>query len=249
MRFPQAEVDVGNTRIKWRVRYAMNRLGPVMYRPSADSAVVMEELQADGVRALALSSVGAPAAVQQWQQYAQECQWSLYLAASESSAAGVVNAYREPGRLGVDRWLAMVAARNAYPSDCLCVFNAGSALTVDFVAADGRHLGGYIVQGWAMLQQALLGNTQRIHVRAEMMSDTLPGDDTDSCVGHGRLLMWQGFIRQMIVQAESYSAVSRFVVAGGDADKVLPVLQGRLCVHCPDLVLDGLAIMARSAEC
>ena len=59
---------------------------------------------------------------------------------------GVRCAYADPARLGVDRWVAVLAAYHA-AHGAACVLDAGTAVTFDAVAADGRHLGGLIFPG------------------------------------------------------------------------------------------------------
>ncbi len=65
---------------------------------------------------------------------------------SEAAAPGVRSAYAEPATLGVDRWLALVGAAGLGVGDCFIV-DAGSAITLDLLRADGTHLGGAILPG------------------------------------------------------------------------------------------------------
>ena len=65
---------------------------------------------------------------------------------SEPGVLGVTNGYVEPGRLGSDRWMALLGAAAMADTDCI-VIDAGSAITVDLLSADGRHLGGAIMPG------------------------------------------------------------------------------------------------------
>ena len=64
--------------------------------------------------------------------------------AATREACGVTNGYDQPERLGVDRWLALIGAHEG--RDCI-VIDAGSAITVDLLRGDGRHLGGAILAG------------------------------------------------------------------------------------------------------
>src|SRR5207247_7904642 len=63
-----------------------------------------------------------------------------------------------PDRVGLDRLAAAVAAnvirRQSRPA---IVIDAGSAITVDFVAADGAFEGGVILPGFRMSAEALYG--------------------------------------------------------------------------------------------
>ena len=88
-------------------------------------------------------------------------QWQLVpeYAHTQAYYQGLTVAYQDERRLGVDRWLAMLAARQAAAGQGVCVVDCGSALTLDVVDHEGRHLGGYIVPGLAMMESALLNNT------------------------------------------------------------------------------------------
>ena len=50
---------------------------------------------------------------------------------SEAQAFDVTNSYQQPHLLGVDRWLALVAAAELYPNTELLIADAGTALTID----------------------------------------------------------------------------------------------------------------------
>ena len=100
-----------------------------------------------------------------------------------ASACGVRNAYAEPQRLGVDRFLAMVAAYADGYAPCI-VAGAGTALTLDALTADGRHLGGLIAPGPQLMQRSLLDATAR--VRPERPGDVVMfADNTADAVVSG----------------------------------------------------------------
>ena len=63
----------------------------------------------------------------------------------------MTNAYPQPQSLGVDRWLALIAARQLAPG-WACVIDAGTALTIDALDAAGLHLGGLIIPGSRMIE-------------------------------------------------------------------------------------------------
>ena len=86
-------------------------------------------------------------------------------ALARQSAGGIRNAYPEPAKLGVDRWLAMLGG-HALERGAVCVVSVGTAMTIDGVDADGRHLGGVIVPGPDLMVGSLLKNTSDIAQRA-----------------------------------------------------------------------------------
>ena len=58
--------------------------------------------------------------------------------------------YDDPARIGVDRLAAAAAAHRAAPAgQAVVVVDAGTALTVDAIDAEGTFRGGVIVPGYA----------------------------------------------------------------------------------------------------
>jgi len=158
-------------------------------------------------------------------------------------AAGVVNGYRDQQRLGLDRWLAMIAAYDMCGGACLVV-DLGTAITVDLVANDGAHLGGYIAPGIALLREQLLAHTRRIQydaVEAALaLSDTSPGRSTAEAVERGCLIMARSYISSQIAFAENHLGKDFAIyITGGDAALAAGLPEVR-CVS--DLVFKGLAI-------
>ena len=87
----------------------------------------------------------------------------IWLTAS-AAACGVVNGYATPEQLGADRWAALVAARlRAHTTDLfpapVVVVNAGTAVTIDTLDADGRFRGGVILPGLRLMLRALADHT------------------------------------------------------------------------------------------
>ena len=67
---------------------------------------------------------------------------------------GLTLSYDDPSKLGVDRFLAMLAALERYPNSPLLVIDAGSAVTFDVIDAKGMHQGGLIMPGLKALRES-----------------------------------------------------------------------------------------------
>ncbi|MES0874791.1 type III pantothenate kinase [Sinimarinibacterium thermocellulolyticum] len=162
-----------------------------------------------------------------------------HFARSRDRWRGLRNGYKDPARLGVDRWLVMLAAWSEQRT-ATCIVDAGTALTVDAFDGDGRHLGGIIAAGLSTQQRALLDQT-RFATRARGAAYHAGlGSDTESCVSQGAMLACLGAIDRAVAAVD---APARQLITGGDAGVLLPHLSGDW-EHRPDLVLEGLRVLA-----
>ncbi|HEY4732208.1 MAG TPA: type III pantothenate kinase [Gammaproteobacteria bacterium] len=165
---------------------------------------------------------------------------------SSGTAFGVSNAYPEPGRLGADRWTALIAARHQFNGD-VCIIDCGTALTIDLLAANGQHLGGLIIPGLSMMRAMLMERTAGIN----MDQATSPGNplavlpsDTHEAVYAGTLYASIAVIDRVVADVSPVlgAGITR-VITGGDAEFLSRLLKGKYHYE-PDLVLKGLAIIS-----
>ena len=134
---PWLLLDVGNTAIKWRLADADGLQDPSGV--AATGASLCETVKTHEWKAVALSSVaGEMADTALLTALKTVRSVPVWQARAESSCLGLVSCYAQPARMGVDRWLAMLGARQASAGP-LCVIDAGTAITLDLVAAQGRH--------------------------------------------------------------------------------------------------------------
>jgi type III pantothenate kinase len=160
---------------------------------------------------------------------------------------GISAGYRDNAQLGVDRLLAMVAAR-ARCQRAFVVVDAGTAVTIDFVDADGRHHGGFILPGHGLARDCLLARTA-IPATGDVDEAGLFGRDTASAVAKGARLAIAALVERLVSAAPPDGPVALFI-GGGDADALAPLMP-ETCVVVPELVLQGLAVVARQGltEC
>jgi type III pantothenate kinase len=177
-----------------------------------------------------------------------------------ASAAGIVNGYVEAWRLGVDRWVALIGAHHRHPRRNLCVVSIGSAMTIDVLAANGRHQGGSITPGPYLMLDALLQSTAGISRRAGARSaaalsgaggraaaparDSWFAHDTRSALLSGCLHAGAELIERTLIEARKrFGFRPRLLVTGGGADCIVPLLRTRYR-RDDTLVLHGLAVLA-----
>lgn len=159
---------------------------------------------------------------------------------STAKAFGISSSYQQPESLGVDRWLAMIGAKQLYPQQNILVIDAGTATTVDLLAANGQHYGGWIMPGVQILFDSLLTRTTKINAAPNVTASISFGRDSSSCLNHGSWAMTIGAIKEAIIQANSSLTLDKVLITGGNGEKIVKLL----AEHCqlePKLVFLGLS--------
>ena len=241
------QIDVGNTRIHWRLVERFQGLSPVVReRGHIEHGMVPEPAGSGIVTGVELACVaGRDVRDSLVEGIAGAGDVPLVEAGTGAFAGGVHNGYAEPGAMGVDRWLAMVGAFNHYPGGAIVV-DAGTAVTVDYVDAGGQHLGGYILPGLHLMSRALGANTARVrHGSANEFGPAQPGCSTADCVNHGIGWIWSSATERLRQEREEYG-VSAIVLTGGDAG-FMGSLLGPSAVVEPDLVFMGMDVVLADA--
>jgi len=225
-------LDLGNTRLKWALcdrdhlqTMHAARLDEIQGLPSADAAL------------LATSSAD-PQRLQRVQQLLQAAGFAtVERVGPPRSDALLTLAYANPAALGVDRWLAMRAARAASSDGCLVV-SVGTALTIDAIDDTGRHLGGTIVAGPNTMREALLTRASHLHHQhGELIAWA---SNTADAVYSGPVFACAALIeRQFRDLAQRSAATPRLLITGGGAAELLPALSLE-AQAIPDLVLRGM---------
>ncbi|MEE4277483.1 MAG: type III pantothenate kinase [Halieaceae bacterium] len=232
------QIDAGNSAAKWR-RVDHGRAlksGRAQLDDGASMAVLAAA--AEGVDAIWLASVLAPSDEDRLAGFlAEQVRAPVERLRAERACAGVINSYEDPSRMGVDRWLALLAARRRHDGR-LCVVDAGTALTIDFLSAEGVHEGGFIIAGRRLLESALFQGTGRVR-EGEPGWPLSPGRNTAAAVSGGASLCMVGALREALRQAGDPAPA--LIVTGGDGPALveaaaLPALQ------FTDLVFEGMEV-------
>ena len=242
--------DAGNTRLKWGVLTdgRISRTGAVTTDKLHDEGfgVVTSKLPRKVSHAVVSNVAGPGFATRLSSVVGLHCGIDLRIARCEREAFGVTTSYRQPRRLGVDRWLAIIGAWSEFHS-ALCIADAGTALTIDAVDKAGLHIGGQIVPGMRLMSEALHAETSDLPATGRTMKD--PGDglgifasNTRDAIVNGSLNATCGAIERAAGRMRSTGLRPKIVLTGGDASRILKQLKGN-AIHRPNLVLQGLAKM------
>ncbi len=231
-------IDMGNTRLKW----ATTENGQLIAGQPLLNTCINRQGLIDAWNAIAppgriaVSCVGADRLLELVQSVAFEL-WldvDVIVARSQNQAFGLINAYRQPEKLGIDRWLSLVAAWRQYRGP-LCIADCGTAITIDLIDADGRHQGGLISPGLTLMKKSLLHGTEALPY-TEAVYAPGPADFTEAAIYNGTLAAAVGLIEHVLT---TQAANTRLVLAGGDAGLIAGQLNVAFVVD-PDLVLRGL---------
>jgi type III pantothenate kinase len=159
-----------------------------------------------------------------------------------TSAFGVSNAYRQPEKLGIDRWLALLATHHYYPG-ASCIVDCGTAITVDVIASEGRHLGGWICPGLSTMQKSLFASTAALPFTERRHTGAIAAT-TAEAIANGVFLAAVGFIEAVLARL---AMPCRLLLCGGDAELIAAELS-RPCVIDAELVLRGLSLFCASKD-
>ena len=172
---------------------------------------------------------------------------------ARSSQDGIVNAYENPATLGIDRWLAIVGAAHAYGTPVV-IMDLGTATTLDAVDEQGRHLGGLILPGPALMLESLatatampiptgFGNDETENGTTGKKADSPgvgPASSTSEAIREGVFAAQIGALNQFMRHvAAKLSKEPSLVLTGGAAECILDRLESRP-VFDPWLVFKGM---------
>ena len=155
--------------------------------------------------------------------------------------------YSRPERMGLDRLLALRAACEQRPGEPLIVIDAGTAITLDALDAQGRHAGGVILPGLGPMGEALAERTGLPALAPAAWQSAARSEDTEAALGAGLCGLVGGGLQRLVGDLEAALGADRaaLLVTGGDAELVQSLL-GSPSTLCQNLVLDGLAL---ESEC
>jgi len=245
-------VDIGNARIKWALqdKDKLQPGSPLLRHNKAFKDLARPTWKdLEPPQRVIVSNVAGPdyeKSVQTWVKR----RWKIvpeFLHATPEQC-GVVNAYKEPARLGADRWANLLAAHTRCRGPVVIV-DCGTAITIDALAADGRHLGGLIAPGIDLMTSSLIDKAPGIEIAHRENQDiTLLGSSTEVGVSGGVLYAVVSLVDRVLLDLKSeLGQATKLIITGGDAERISPLLSTQP-VYEPDLVLAGLAAVAQAGE-
>ncbi|WP_299019969.1 type III pantothenate kinase [uncultured Tepidimonas sp.] len=245
-------LDVGNTRLKWAL-YEAPRPGARLLAHGVQFLENIETLAEGDWRALraphwVLGSIVAGAGARHRVEEQLEL-WDapVHWVVPSATEAGLVNGYDHPARLGSDRWVAMIGARQRLLArgqrrPCVVVM-VGTAVTVEAIDAEGRFLGGLILPGHGIMLRALESGTAGLHVPTGEVR-AFPTNTSDALTSGGTYAI-AGAVQRMVDNLRAHTGQEPVcLMTGGAGWKMAPHMTVPFEL-VEGLIFDGLLAIAR----
>ena len=228
-------IDIGNTRLKWALFDRAEPHADLL----AHGAVFLEHIENladEDWRSLPIpaSVLGCNVAGEAVRRRVEEQLelWDLHprWVVPSAAAAGVRNGYDHPSRLGSDRFVAQIAARQrilreaaSRPHPALVIM-IGTAVTVEALDTEGTFLGGLIVPGHGIMLRALEGGTSGLRVpTGEVVA--FPSNTSDALTSGGTYAITGAIERMHRHLLMRCGLPARTFLTGGAGWKVSPFLE------------------------
>jgi type III pantothenate kinase len=233
-------IDIGNTHTKIAVFKQGELLHTEQYT-NADTGIINNFLNDYHVNRAIISSVKKERA--EWQILLAEKTSLIYFNAGMTK--GIINHYLTPETLGLDRLAAVIGARYLYPGKNCLIIDGGTAITYDWVDAEGTYFGGSISPGLNMRYKAL--NSYTASLPLVSADETFAGNYGNSTIAAIRSGVQNGIKYELTGFIESYEKGGQelnIVLSGGDSIFFDTLLKNSIFAPYikiePYLVLKGL---------
>lgn len=234
-----ALIDIGNTRTKYSVVNEGNR-GPIQ---SISNQLLSCEYLADSfvnITKVIIASVSHQGLTDTIELWCCDNNIDFQRVVSEKKKGEIVSAYHQPSQLGVDRWLTLIAANVLYPHKNILIVDAGTATTVDLIASDGMHQGGWILAGIDTLFSCVLDTTSQVHAKVDKQASVSWGLSSSENVNNATWAATVGAVNLAISQSEQQGiSLDHILLTGGNGQALSSLLETE-CTVVEDLVFIGL---------
>jgi len=234
-----ALVDIGNSRTKYCIVCQEKRSGVQIITNKLLSKVYLAKCFSK-VDKLIVASVNHNELTEKIELWCQQQNIPYQQVVSEKSKSGVVSGYRKPIQLGVDRWLTLIAANILHPNKNILVVDAGTATTIDLLASDGEHQGGWILAGIDTLFSCVLDNTSQVQADVAELASLAFGANSSENVNNATWAATVGAINLAVLQSEQQGVVIDEILLTGGNGGALASLISHQCTVVEDLVFIGL---------
>lgn len=241
---PAVVVDVGNTRIKWGRCSHGSVVAMCAVPPDDPSAWAAQyqawNLNAEGTWVIAGVHPERQDSFVRWLKQGRCHQWML-IQSREQVPIRVSVDY--PDKVGLDRLFDAAAVNSRRPpGQPAVIVDAGSAVTVDYVAADGTFLGGAILPGPHLMAKALNSFTAKLPIVTVQRRLRAPETSTERAIELGIFHAVLGGIEGVIRDLETRAGQSLPLFFGGGDAPLFAAHLARPSTLWPEMTLEGIRL-------
>jgi len=246
---PDIVVDIGNTRIKFGRCTSAPGITELASLSPDDPEAWKSQAEAWGVPfggRFAIASVVPSRAARLW-EWIEAAGYRATMIQDPLSLPLHV-AVPEPTKVGIDRLLSATAAHRRAPGRPIIVATAGTAVTVDFVSAEGRFIGGAIFPGFGTMLHSLHEHTALLpDVAIQEPVRHVVGTNTIEAMKSGVFWSVVGGISSIAMHGQQTLGLERpkLFITGGDGH----LLEGHFHFDpeiVPTLTLEGIRLAAEA---
>lgn len=204
-------IDVGNTNAKFCLADG-DSFTELSYKQALETL--------HSIKSIAVASVADNKQVSSLLKKALEMEISIINAEVAAKSFGIECAYAEYKNLGIDRWLAVLAADTIYPKTNIVIVDAGTAMTIDFLSAEKKHLGGWIIPGLDLMKSSIIEKASKVFCGEKVAKERF-GTDTPSAVSNGCLFTCVGAIELAAsFLTEKSTTPIKILITGGNGQEL-----------------------------
>jgi type III pantothenate kinase len=248
-------VDIGNTGTKFGL-FKQDEPFEMTFRFLTSAILNHEHIEDELLPKLSalgdLSSVAiasvVPKASEALIQILQKAHFEAAIKLLTNSDIPIVNKYRNPNEVGIDRLLASYAAYRQFGQSekkPVIVISFGTATTFDCINPEGEYLGGIIALGVESSAAYLSSVAVQLPKIEIAFPESILGQSTvesiQSGIMNGSLAMVEGLISKLTT--EIFQKQKPIVVAAGGLAKLFEGKTNIIDHFAPALVLEGIAIL------
>lgn len=251
-------VDCGNTHIVmgiydgenllcyWRLASDSKRTADE-YMILLNNLLKIENLQIADITQIAIASV-VPIVTRCWQYLAQSYLGIEAFVIDSSVETGMPIIMDNPGEVGADRIADAVAAYDKYGGP-LIVVDFGTATTFDCISVAGEYLGGAIMPGIEISQDALFAKAALLSKVPMQPPKRIPGKNTAECLQIGVFYGYAAQVDGIVAKLREHWDNKAKVIATGGLAQMICDYSNTIEACDPLLTLEGLKIIHDKMWC
>ncbi len=231
-------IDIGNTRTKYCIVNEGKR--------NSQQAIFNKRISYDflyknfiGATKIIVASVSHVQLTNEINVWCQINKITYQKIVSETKKNNVITAYKEPTQLGIDRWLVLIGASELFPNKNVLIIDAGTATTIDFLAASGQHQGGWILAGINTLITSVLADTVQVQANDKEKESLAFGVNTSENVHNAAWAATVGTINLAISQVQQQGFILDEVIFTGGNGRLLSSMLPYQSSVIDELVFSG----------